>query len=90
LHYLLHSETGKATLAILQLGADCVRNAHVLRSPDYDLACVAPESFGIASVPKAVDALACDYENTTAMIFGAAPSFDEILALTGRSRTAGS
>lgn len=81
LHCLLGSETGKAALADLNLGADCVRHARMFFDrPDYDLASAAPGSFAIAPTPKMVDALARDYANTTAMIFGTPPSFDDILA----------
>lgn len=31
-----------------------------------------------------VDALAGDYANTTAMIFGPAPSFDDVIASVGQ------
>ena len=83
LHCLLQSDTGKAALADLDLGADCVRHARMFFDrPDYDLASAAPGSFAIAPVPKMVDALARDYTNTTAMIFGAPPRFDDILAST--------
>ena len=83
LHCLLQSDTGKAALADLNLGADCVRHARMFFDrPDYDLASAAPGSFAIAPVTKMVDALARDYSNTTAMIFGVAPSFDDILAST--------
>jgi hypothetical protein len=80
LHCLLGSETGKAALADLNLGADCVRHARMFFDrPDYDLASAVPGSFAIAPTPKMVDALARDYANTTAMIFGTPPSFDNIL-----------
>lgn len=81
LHCLMQSETGKAALADLDLGADCVRHARMFFDrPDYDLASAVPGSFAIEPAPKMVDALARDYANTTAMIFGAPPSFDDILA----------
>jgi hypothetical protein len=81
LHCLLQSETGKAALADLALGANCVRHAHMFFDrPDYDLASAVPGSFAIAPVSGMVEALARDYANTTAMIFGAPPSFDYILA----------
>lgn len=83
LHCLMQSDTGRAALADIDLGADCVRHARMFFDrPDYDLASAAPGSFAIAPVPKMVDALARDYANTTAMIFGAPPSFDDILAST--------
>ncbi|MER9134640.1 nucleotidyl transferase AbiEii/AbiGii toxin family protein [Mesorhizobium sp. M0768] len=81
LHCLLGSETGKAALGDLALGADCVRHARMFFDrPDYDLASAVPGSFAIAPAPKMVDALARDYANTTAMIFGTPPSFNDILA----------
>ena len=81
LHCLLRSETGKAALADLNLGADCVRHARMFFDrPDYDLASAVPGSFVIAPTPKMEAALARDYANTTAMIFGTPPSFDDILA----------
>ncbi|MGO4832188.1 hypothetical protein AB4144_07810 [Rhizobiaceae sp. 2RAB30] len=80
LHCLLNSETGKAALANLDLSTDCVRHARMFFDRFYDLASAAPGSFAIAPVPKMVDALARDYDNTTGMIFGAAPSFDDLVA----------
>ncbi len=85
LHCLVRSTVGKAALADLDLGADCVRHARMFFDrPDYDLASAAPGSFAITPVAKMVDALARDYENTTAMIFGTPPSFDDILKSAGR------
>jgi len=81
LHCLLGSEVGKAALADHDLGADCVRHARMFFDrPDYDLASAVPGSFAIAPVGEMVDVLRRDYANTTAMIFGAAPRFSEILA----------
>ncbi|RWI18642.1 MAG: nucleotidyl transferase AbiEii/AbiGii toxin family protein [Mesorhizobium sp.] len=81
LHCLLGSESGKAALGDLDLGADCVRHARMFFDrPDYDLDSAVRGSFAIAPSPEMVDALARDYANTTAMIFGTPPSFDDILA----------
>lgn len=81
LHCLLGSEVGKAALADRDLGADCVRHARMFFDrPDYDLASAAPGSFALAPVDGMVEALNRDYANTTSMIFGAAPGFEEILA----------
>lgn len=81
LHCLLGSETGKAALADLNLGADCVRHARMFFDrPDYDLGSAVPGSFAIAPTREMEAALARDYANTTAMIFGTSPSFDDILA----------
>ncbi len=85
LHCLMQSETGKAALADLDLGTDCVRHARMFFDrPDYDLASAVPGSFAITPIPEMVDALARDYENTTAMIFGTPHSFDDILASAGQ------
>lgn len=81
LHCLLGSEVGKAALADRDLGADCVRHARMFFDrPDYDLATATPGSFALAPVDGMVETLKRDYGNTTAMIFGAAPGFEEILA----------
>lgn len=80
LHCLLESDAGKAALSDLGLGADCVRHARMFFDrPDYDLTSAVPRSFAITPIARMVDALARDYENTRAMIFGVPPSFDEIL-----------
>ena len=81
LHCLLASEVGGAALADRDLGADCVRHARMFFDrPDYDLASAVAGTFAIAPVGAMVDALSHDYASTTAMIFGAAPEFEEILA----------
>jgi hypothetical protein len=81
LHCLLGSEAGKAALADRDLGADCVRHARMFFDrPDYDLASAAPGTFAIAPAGGMIDALGRDYANTTAMIFGTAPGFADILA----------
>lgn len=81
LHCLLRSDAGKAALADRELGADCVRHARMFFDrPDYDLASAATGTFAVAPVGEMVDALKRDYANTTAMVFGVAPAFDEILS----------
>jgi len=79
LHCLLHSDVGLAAL-----GADCVRHARMFFDrPDYDLASAAAGSFGIAPIGGMIDALARDYDNTKAMVFGSPPNFADILASVG-------
>jgi Nucleotidyl transferase AbiEii toxin, Type IV TA system len=81
LHCLLGSEIGKAALADRDLGADCVRHARMFfYRLDCDLAAAVPGTTAIASVGGMVDALRRDYANITAMIFGIAPGFEEIVA----------
>ncbi len=83
LHCLLRSNAGKAALADWGLGADCVHHARMFFDrPDYDLASAAPGTFAITPTAAMAGALENDYANTTAMIFGAAPAFAEILAST--------
>ncbi len=80
---LLRSNAGKAALADWGLGADCVHHARMFFDrPDYDLASAAPGTFAITPTAAMAGALENDYANTTAMIFGAAPAFAEILAST--------
>ncbi len=81
LHCLLLSDLGEAALADHNLGADCARHARMFFDrPDYDLASAVPGTFEIAPSEAMVEALARDYANTTPMIFGTAPAFEEILA----------
>ena len=83
LHCLLVSDLGEAALADQDLGADCARHARMFFDrPDYDLASAVPGTFAIAPTEAMVEALGRDYANTTPMIFGAAPAFEEILAST--------
>ncbi len=80
LHCMLDSEAGRAALGDRDLGADCVRHARMFFDrPDYDLASAAPGAFAITPAGGMADALGRDYANTTAMIFGTAPGFEDIL-----------
>ena len=81
LHCLANSDIGRAALANVELAADCVRHARMFFDrPDYDLATAAPGTFAIAPVAEMVELLRRDYANTAAMIFGNAPTLEEILA----------
>lgn len=81
LHCLFGSELGKAAVESPKLGADCVRHARMFFDrPDYDLASATVGSFTIAPSDTMIDALQRDYANTTAMIFGPEPDFEEVLA----------
>lgn len=80
LHCLMGADIGRAALVDRGLAQDCVAHARMFFDrPDYDLASAERGSFAIEPVDSMIDALRRDYENTTAMIFGAAPSFEEIL-----------
>jgi hypothetical protein len=79
LHCLFHSSVGLA-LGDRALGEDCVRHARMFFDrPDFDLASAKPGTFAINPNSKMLDLLRRDYANTTAMIFGAAPTFEEIM-----------
>ena len=81
LHCLQNSAVGGAALGDRDLAANCVRHARLFfNRPDFDLASAQPGSWAIEANAGMVDALRGDYEKTTAMIFGAAPSFEAILA----------
>ena len=81
LHCLLRSDVGEAALVDRKLGTDCVHHARMFFDrPDYDLASAVPGTFAITPTCAMASALENDYANTTAMIFGAAPAFEEILA----------
>jgi hypothetical protein len=85
LHCLLGSEMGAAAVADRDLAADCVRHARMFfERPDYDLASAAPGTFAIVPIDGMIEALRRDYAATTAMVFGVAPAFDDILASTRR------
>ncbi len=85
LHCILCSEVGEPALADRALGADCVRHAHTFFDrPDYDLSSAVPGTFAVAPTGAMVAALSRDYTNMTTMIFGEAPTFEEILASADR------
>lgn len=81
LHCLLRSDVGEAALIDRNLGADCVQHARMFFDrPDYDLTSAVPGTFAITPTCAMVRALENNYANTTAMTFGTAPAFEEILA----------
>lgn len=81
LHCLLGSETGESALSDRRLATECVEHARMFfNRPDFDLASAAPGSFAVRPVEGMLDALGRDYASTTAMIFGDAPPFDDVLA----------
>ena len=81
LHCLLNTKVGQTALDDRALAADCVAHARMFFDrPDFDLNSARHGSFAIAPVAGMIDALRRDYANTAAMIFGVAPSFDDILA----------
>lgn len=80
LHCLLETDVGRAALSNPELAADCVQHAQMFFDrPDYDLASAKRGSFAIAPIGGMIDALSRDYDNTTAMIFGTPPTFDQLL-----------
>lgn len=78
---MLETETGKAAMADLELGKDCVAHAKTFfNRPDFNLDTAAPGIFSLVPPDDMAARLIGDYKNTEAMIFGKAPSFDQILA----------
>lgn len=81
LHCMFSSRIGTTALADHRLAADCVAHARMFFDrPDYDLASAVPGTFALLPTADMIGALKRDYASTTAMIFGDAPTFDEILA----------
>ncbi len=84
LHCMLDTETGKAAVADLELGADCVAHAKkFFNRPDFNLGTAEPGTFSLLPSDDMAGWLMGDYKNTEAMIFGETPSFDAILASIG-------
>jgi hypothetical protein len=80
LHCLMASDVGRMALEDLELAADCIQHARMFFDrPDFDLASAQSGSYAIAPAAGMTDALRRDYGNTVAMIFGAVPTFDEVL-----------
>ncbi|GAA3846195.1 nucleotidyl transferase AbiEii/AbiGii toxin family protein [[Pseudomonas] carboxydohydrogena] len=81
LHRLVASQPGRLALADDALGEDCVRHARMFFDrPDYDLKSARRGTYALVPHDAMTHALRNDYENTKAMIFGAPPTFDDILA----------
>ena len=63
------------------LGADCVAHARTFFSrPDFDLKSAEPGTFKLVPTGEMKERLKRDYENMQAMIFGAAPRGDGVIA----------
>lgn len=81
LHCLYHSPVGPLALADRNLAEDCVRHARLFFDrPDFDLLSAKTGSWAIEPNPKMLERLQVDYEKTSPMIFGLAPSFEEVMA----------
>lgn len=81
LHCLTNTDTGREALKNADLAADCVQHARMFFDrPDYDLATATRGTFAIAPTEAMIELLRRDYANTAAMIFGQAPTFDDIMA----------
>ena len=81
LHCLKASEPGQTALIDVAMAKDCVEHARTFFDRvDFDLASAKSGTFAIRPSRDMVAPLRRDYANTMAMIFGAAPEFDSILA----------
>lgn len=80
LHCMLGTDTGKAALADLDLGKDCVAHAKAFfNRPAFNLATAEPGTFSLMPPDDMAARLIGDYKNTEAMIFGEPPAFESIL-----------
>jgi hypothetical protein len=80
LYQLLASEIGQRALKDRALGADCVAHARMFfNRPAFDLATATPTTFSLRPEGKMLDDLRRDYRAMSGMIFGEAPTFEEII-----------
>lgn len=80
LHCIAGTDIGVRAAKDFALGADCVAHARTIFScPDFDLESAERGSFKLVSVPEMKERRKRDYENVQAMIFGEAPSFDDVM-----------
>jgi len=80
LHCLVNSAVGGAALAAENLATDCVRHARLFfNRPDFDLGSAQRGSWAIEPSAGMLERLQGDYAKTIPMIFGAAPTFEEIM-----------
>jgi len=79
-YQFLKSEIGTEAMQDKSLGADCVAHARMFfNRPDFNLGTAMPPTFSIIPVEKMYDDLRSDYVAMSAMIFGEAPSFDDVV-----------
>jgi hypothetical protein len=79
-HRLINSNAGRDAELDLDLAQDCVRHALMFfNSPNLNLAAAVPGSFTLSPNDEMAKLLAGDYRAMSGMIFGAAPSFDDML-----------
>ena len=78
---LSNSAISDDALAKHALAVDCARHARLFfNSPDLDLAHAVPGTLAIVPAEPMMDALRRDYEAMKGMIFGAVPSFEDVVA----------
>lgn len=78
---LMQNKDAQAWLADRVLGADCVLHARFFfGSPDLGLESAQPGSFTLQPTPPMREALDRDYRAMVGMVFGEAPSLDQVLA----------
>ncbi|HEY6327842.1 MAG TPA: nucleotidyl transferase AbiEii/AbiGii toxin family protein [Blastocatellia bacterium] len=81
LHCLFRSPAGPSFADNQALGADCARHARMFFDRrDHDLASAKRGAFAIKPNIQMLELPRKDYANTISMIFGAPPSFEEIMA----------
>lgn len=81
LHCIARTDVGVRAVKAFALGADCVAHARTFfNRPDFDLESAKPGTFKLVPTGEMKERLKRDYENMQAMIFGVAPSFDDIIA----------
>lgn len=79
-HRLMQSAEAQAWLSDRALGTNCVLHARLFfGSPDLGLDSAQPGTFTLAPTPAMREALEADYRAMVGMVFGEAPTLDEVL-----------
>lgn len=80
LHCMLNTNKANAAVADFELGKDCVAHAKTFfNRPAFNLNTAIPRSFALVLPEEMMARLIRDYNYTQAMIFGEAPTFENIL-----------
>ncbi|NTE56524.1 nucleotidyl transferase AbiEii/AbiGii toxin family protein [Agrobacterium tumefaciens] len=76
-----HTDYGAATASMRELAEACRRHKELMfRTPDHRYDRAVPGSYRLVPTADMRDKLAIDYARMSAMIFGPAPTFDEVMA----------
>ena len=79
-HCFVHAEIGAVAVEDGALAADSWRHARIFFGrPDLDLDSAVPGTFALVPTSQMIDRLREDYARMAGMIFGATPSFEDVM-----------